>query len=146
MHIKYAKEVVAILILVVAVLALYYTFVPVSCSDYSCFEAHMTKCKPAVYINEEEEASWKYEVLGTADKKCQIEVTLLNAKEGNVDLRQYEKTNMICAYAIGVAGYPEKNLVACHGTLKEGLQAVVIEKLYKYIVVNLGEIREELIY
>jgi len=146
MHIKYAKEVVAILILVVAVLALYYTFVPVGCAEYSCFEAHMIKCKPAVYVNEEEKASWKYEILGTTDKKCQIDVTLLNAKEGNIDLREYEKTSMTCAYAVGVAGYPEKNLVACHGTLKEGLQSVVIEKLYKYIVANLGDIRKDILF
>ncbi|MBS3081657.1 hypothetical protein J4416_01800 [Candidatus Pacearchaeota archaeon] len=143
--VKYAKELISILILVVAVLALYYTFVPVSCEDYSCFEAHMTKCRSAVFVNEEDEASWKYEVLGTSDKKCNIEVTLLNAKEGNIDLRRYEDTTMTCAIAIGVAGYPEKNLELCHGTLKEGLQSVVIEKLYKYIIANLGEIREELI-
>ena len=146
MRIKYAKEAFVVLILVVAVLALYYTFVPARCQDFSCFEAYMTKCIPAVYINEEEEASWKYEVIGTADKNCDIEVTLLNAKKGNIDLRQYESTVMTCSHTIGVAGYPEKNLATCHGTLKEGLQAVVIEKLYKYIIVNLGEIREDVLY
>jgi hypothetical protein len=137
---------IAIMILIVAVLALYYTFAPIKCGNFSCFEAYMVKCEPAVYTNEEVEASWKYQILGTADKKCEIEVTLLNAKEGNVDLRQYEMTSMLCLYPIGIAGYPEKNLAACHGTLKEGLQTVVIEKLYKYIIANLGEIREEVLY
>lgn len=146
MHIKYAKEMIVVMILVVAVLALHYTFVPANCVDYTCFQAHMAKCEPAVYINEEREASWKYEVLGTADDKCDVDVTLLSAKEGDIDLRKYEGTEMTCSHILGVSGYPEKNLGACRGTLKEGLQEVVIEKLYKYIVVNLGEIREEILY
>ena len=146
MRIKYAREVMAGLILVIAVLALYYTFIPASCADYACFESHMTKCTPAVFINEEEEASWKYAVLGTAQGMCETEVTLLNAKEGALDLRIYEGASMRCYYDVGVTGFPEKNLAACHGPLKEGLQDIVIEKLYKYIVANLGEIREELLF
>lgn len=145
MKFKYQKEVLAVLVIIVAVIALYMTFFPKMCDDFECYTAHMLKCKPVNFINNEEEAVWGYEILGTGDKKCQIEVTLLSAKEGNIDLRDYEKTSMICAYDIGVAGYPDKNLAACHGTLKEGLQSVVIEKLYKYIVANLGDIREEML-
>ena len=146
MQIKYQKEIVAVMIVIVAVLAIYLTFYPTRCKDISCFEAHMIKCSSAVFVNEEEEASWMYKILGTGDGKCQVQVTLLNAKEGNIDLRVYEGTKMICSHEIGIAGYPEKNLGVCHGELKEGLQAVVIEKLYKYIVTNIGEIREEINY
>ena len=63
-HFKYAREVMAVLILVIAVLALYYTFIPAGCDDYTCFEAHMLKCKPATFINEEDEASWRYDIFG----------------------------------------------------------------------------------
>lgn len=146
MRIKHAREVAIVLIVVVAVIALYLTFSPSQCDDFTCFQAHMSKCVPATFINEEEEASWKYEIMGTNDRKCDIDVVLLSAKEGNIDLRQYEGVSMTCSHALGEAGYPEKNLAACHGHLKEGLQAVVIEKLYKYIVVNLGEIRQEVLY
>ena len=143
---RYQKEIVALLILVVAVVTLYVTFTPVRCSDFSCFEAHMTKCRGAIYINDvEKEAAWKYKIIGTSDKKCDIEVTLLVAKESNLNLRLYEKEQMICSHPFGVSGYPEKNLAVCTGKLKEGLQAIVIEKLYKYIVTNLGEIKEDLI-
>lgn len=142
---RYQREIIAFLILVVAAVALYATFTPVRCTEFSCFEAHMTKCRPATYINDgEKEASWKYEVIGTSDKKCDVRVTLLLAKESNLDLRQYEGKEMTCSHPLGVAGYPEKNLAVCRGELKEGLQAIVIEKLYKYIVTNIGEIREEI--
>lgn len=134
------------MILIVGAVALYATFTPVRCNDFTCFEAHMAKCRPATYVNDlEKEASWKYKIMGTSNKKCDIEVTLLIAKESNLDLRLYEGDVMACSYPIGVSGYPEKNLAACNGDLKEGLQSIVIEKLYKYIVTNLGDIREELI-
>jgi len=144
MKVKYSKEIIAGLIIVVGVIALYTTFSPVECTDLGCFEAHMVKCKPATYINNaEEEASWEYNIIGTNDEKCDIEVKLLNAKEGGVDLIAYEGQSMWCSHPIGAVGYPEKDLSACRGELKEGLQAIVIEKLYKYLVTNLGEIRSE---
>ncbi len=144
------REVIAILILAVAVMALYLTFIPPVCGDYACFESRMAACRPAVFVNEEEEASWKYEIIGTGEsevsgKKCAIEVTLLSAKNADLGLRDYEGFDMRCYYDLGVTGYPEKNLDACHGPLREGLQSIVIEKLYKYIVNNIGEINDELL-
>lgn len=146
MRMRYQKEVIALLILIVASVTLYATFTPVRCTDFACFEAHMVKCRPATFINDgEKEASWKYGIIGTSNKRCDVEVTLLNAKESNLDLRLYEGQNMVCSHPVGVSGYPGKNLAACNGELKEGLQSIVIEKLYRYIVTNIGEIREELI-
>ncbi|MGV8142220.1 MAG: hypothetical protein ACP5NS_01125 [Candidatus Pacearchaeota archaeon] len=145
MHFRYMREVIAVLILIVAVMALYLTFIPPVCEDYLCFESRMAECKPAVFVNEEEEASWRYEILGTAQKTCSIEVTLLSAKNADLGLRDYEGFDMRCYYTLGVTGYPEKNLEACHGPLKEGLQSIVIEKLYKYIVANIGEINDEIL-
>ena len=143
--VKYQKEIFAIMILFVAVIALYYTFAPIKCADFSCFTAHMAKCKSATYVNEEVEAAWNYRIIGTSEKKCDIEVILLIAKESNLDLRQYEGNSMICSHSIGTSGYPEKNLALCKGELKENLQSIVIERLYKYIVTNIGEIREEIL-
>ena len=135
----------AVAIVVVAILALYYTFVPTNCQDYSCYEVHMAKCASATFVNEESDASWYYTIKGSERESCAVEVTLLSAKDSDLGLRNYEGTSMRCYYGLGVAGYPEKNLAACHGELKEGLQSIVIEKLYKYVVSNLGEIREDLL-
>lgn len=146
MSFRYSKEVIAVLIIAVAVLALYYTFIPVSCVDYACFEERMARCKSAVYINEQDEGSWRYQVIGTEQNSCAVEVTLLSAKNADLGMREYENQEMRCYYGLGVTGYPEKNLDACHGPLKEGLQKIVIEKLYKYVVANLGEINEELLF
>lgn len=145
MKVGYQKQILAVLIAVVAIAALYSTFSPVKCADLACFEAHMAKCRPAIFVNDaEKEASWEYRIIGTSEKKCDVEVTLLIAKETSLDLRGYEGQTMICSHPIGSVGYPEKNLATCTGDLKEGLQAIVIEKLYKYLVANLGEIRGEI--
>jgi hypothetical protein len=105
----------------------------------------MEQCKNAVYVNEQNEGSWRYEVLGVFSDSCNLQVTLLSAKNTDLGLRDYEGYKMRCSYKLGIAGYPEKNLDACHGPLKEGLQKIVINKLYKYVVSNLGEINEELL-
>ena len=143
MKIKYAKEILAVCLFITASIALYYTFSPVPCKDFTCFQSYMTKCKPASFLNEEPQASWQYLIRGTGKKSCEIQVTLLSAKEGDLGLREYEGASMICFYPIGNAGYPEKNLAACHGPLKEGLQQIVIEKLYRLIRDNLGDLREQ---
>jgi len=132
-------------ILVVASIALYSTFSSARCIDLSCFQAHLSKCRSATFINDaQKEAAWEYNILGTHDKKCEVEVRLLIAKDSSLDLRQYEGETMVCSHPIGAVGYPEKNLAACRGDLKEDLQSIVIEKMYKYLVANIGDVKKEI--
>jgi len=144
MDFDWKKGVLGIIILIVLIVALFLTFGPVKCEGVDCFQQRMIDCSFATYINEETEASWGYEILGNKGNQCEIEVTLLSAKEGNLGLRNYEGNSMSCFYDKGIFAYPEKNLDVCIGELKENLQSVIIEKLYKYVVDNLGEIEEEL--
>jgi hypothetical protein len=44
---KHKKELLAGMILLLGIFALYYTFSPVNCEDFACFQAHAMKCKPA---------------------------------------------------------------------------------------------------
>lgn len=141
---KYKKELLGGIIFIFVMVALYYTFSPVKCSDFACFQAHEMKCKPASYINDQVEASWDYKITGKSEGKCNVEVELLIAKESNIDMRKYEGVKMVCAYNPGSLGYPEENLDSCTGKLKEGLQSIVIDRLYRYIVANIGEIRQEI--
>ena len=114
------------------------------CNDFECFSASMEMCTYSTYIQEETEASWRYEVKGRYYNDCEIKVTLIQAKEGDLKLRQFEGNSMICKYPMGVVTFPEKDLVACSGLLKENLQEIIIEKLQIYIVNNLNDIKQEL--
>ena len=127
------------------VFALYFTiYQPVKCDSYECFQGKMMTCEKATYINEEPEASWKYEIKNSENGECKIEVILLQAKKGDLELENLAGLGMECRYPEGIITYPEKDLGACSGALKEQLQGIVIKKLYTYILDNLGELDEEL--
>lgn len=134
-----------ILAIVAILFALYFTlYQPVNCDSYSCFQDNMARCSKAVYINEEPEASWRYEILGTENNECKIQVTMLQAKKGELELENLIGSSMECRYPKGIMTYPEKDLGACSGKLKEDLQGIVIKKLYTYILDNLGELDQSL--
>jgi len=114
------------------------------CESFECYRDKMEVCDSVKYVNEEPEASWGYEIKGVKNGECLIEVTLLQAKEGDLGITELEKGEMDCYYSVGDVAYPEKDLSKCHGILKEDLQGIVIEKLHKYLVENLGKVDLEL--
>ncbi len=133
-----------IFLAIATVFALYVTFRPVTCQSYECFQNYMASCAHATYLNEEPEASWNYEIKKRDKTTCEIEVTLLQAKKGDLDLVNFEGHSMTCKYALGVVAYPDKDMSLCHGLLKEDLQGLLIEKLHKYVIDNLGPVKNEL--
>ncbi len=135
--------ILTLLLVLALALSLYASFRPKQCYNYACFQDYMAVCARAVYINEEPEASWQYNILKRTRESCEILVTLLQAKEGELKLRTFEGHSMICTYPQGVVAYPDKDLSLCHGRLKEDIQGILIEKLYNYVVQNLAELKEE---
>ena len=140
------KDVIIILIIIlIAIIASYLTFFrPKACSDIDCFNSAMVDCKKVSYTDESKEAFWKYVIKGRKKDDCEVEVKLLQLKEGTVDLIDLENKEMICELPLGTVGNPKNYLNRCHGLLKEEMQEVIIKNLHKYIVENLGELREGL--
>lgn len=139
---------IVVLVIAFAVLlglALYATFGHTSCVSTSCFQDSMARCSLASYIHEEPQASWKYDIQGRQSSNCAIKVTLLQAKEGDLELRGFEGHSMTCTYPLGVIAFPEKDMAKCHGLLKEDLQGLIIKKLHQYVLDNLGEIASGLV-
>ncbi len=139
-----AVLILVLLITIIFAVALYYTFKPRECMTPQCFQEHMASCARASYINEEPEASWKYVIKRQIREECEIEVTLLQAKVGDLNLRDFEGHTMLCTYPLGRVGYPDKDMSLCHGLLKEDLQGLIIQKLHKYLINNLDDIRAAL--
>ena len=115
-----------------------------SCADLECFQNAMKECKRARYINEAQEASWRYEILGLREGQCDIRATLLQPKAGELVLEKLSGFDMICTFPGGISTYPERDIERCHGRLKEELQKIVINRLHKYLIENLGEIEESI--
>lgn len=143
---KYAKfAVFAVLALVFISLAVSTTFFHAPrCETFACYEENMKECKPANYLNDGTEATWRYEILGLKEGACVVEVTLLQSKTGELGMEKLSGYTMECGFPKGVAAYPEKDLGMCHGRLKEEMQGIIIKKLHTYIVDNIGEIDETL--
>jgi hypothetical protein len=56
------------------------------CGDFVCFQESMMKCKPARFVNDENQATWLYEILGKEEGDCEVNVKLIQAKEGVLEL------------------------------------------------------------
>ena len=137
--------ILGVLVIVAVAIALYVTLAkPINCTTYACFQENMASCTKATYINEEPEASWRYTIIGKESGECKIDVVLLQAKQGDLELDLLRGYAMECRYPIGVTMYPDSDLGACSGRLKEELQSIVIKKLYTYILDNLGQLDESL--
>ena len=115
-----------------------------SCENFECFQKAMRDCDRVKLVNDGPEATWKYEIISEERKNCDIEVTFLQPKTGDLEIESLANYNMICTFPKGSTVYPEKSLDRCTGPLKEGLQRIVIKKLHTYIIDNLGEIDESL--
>ena len=114
-------------------------------NDFDAFISAMKKCETGEkYISEEDAATWRYTISRVEGTNCVVEVTLLQPKQGSIDMEKLAGDSMECTFQRGVATYPERNLDACHGLLKEELQTIVIDKLQTYVIENLRNIDQGL--
>lgn len=135
---------VAAIVFLIVYISYSYFYDPIECYNYECFQQKMSSCSKASYINEENEASWRYIIKGTKGNQCEVEVKLLQPKAGELGIEELRGLEMTCLYDLGFTGYPEDDINSCTGKLKEELQAIVIEKLHTYVLENLGRFDEEL--
>jgi|WetSurMetagenome_2_1015567.scaffolds.fasta_scaffold187514_3 hypothetical protein len=142
MQLKTKVIILSALALVFLAVAVRYTFFYAkSCESTECFFENLKTCSRAIYINDQSEATWRYEIVGSSIGTCDVEVTLLQQKTTETDTNSLDGMTMICSLDKGVADYPEKYIEKCHGILKEEIQNMMIKKLHTYLVDNLGEIK-----
>jgi hypothetical protein len=132
-------------IIIVIIVSLYFTFYyAYTCKDMACYESHQEKCSKTVFVNDAEDTVWKYFIQGKTDGKCEVEVTALVIKEGDISQKKLEGKSMTCLLPDKSTALPESDIARCSGELKEELQNLIIQKLHTYILENLGTISQEL--
>jgi len=142
---KKAALIAFILMSLVLIAIIYFTFFfSYKCDDASCFIAHQEKCVKTKFINDVEDVKWLYYIKGKEDGKCEIDVNVLQVKQGAIDKKILEEKSMNCLLPLGSIASPESDLLKCHGVLKEEMQNLIIQKLHSYIIESVGEITEEL--
>ena len=115
------------------------------CTDWNCFNSHLENCNRAKFIGESNGIVFEYIIRGDSNNHCKVNIELLQGKLNNQDSIKLEHQEMICELPKGIVMLPESDIGNCHGLLKEGLQDLIIEKLYSYLVQNLGRINLEVL-
>ena len=115
------------------------------CDNWDCFNSNLENCNKAKFIGESNGIVFEYIIRGNSNNFCKVDVELLQGKLNNQDSIKLENQKMTCNLPKGIAIIPESNIGDCHGLLKEGLQDLIIEKLYTYLVQNLGRINLEVL-
>jgi hypothetical protein len=141
----YVVAFVTLFIVAVLIFSYYKFFYIRSCDNIECFQNSFQTCSRAYWLNDiSEDATWRYDVVKRVKSECEVEVTLLQAKKGDLALEKLRGQSMVCTLPYAVFSYPEKDLRLCTGKLKEELQGILIEKLYQYIVPNTKQLNQEL--
>jgi len=111
-----------------------------SCDNWDCFNTYLESCDRVKFIGESDKMIFEYAVCGNSKDVCRVDVELLQGELNNQDSIALEGKRMECDLPRGVVIIPESDIGNCHGLLKEGLQDLVIKKLYTYLVQNLGKV------
>lgn len=136
----------ALLLIVLACLiaASYFSYFYITqCDTKACFDSALLDCKRISFVNDGADTVTSYKILGEENGKCAVYVKLLTVKRGTAELGVLQGKDMICSSTLGVIVEPEKNLKDCHGTLKEEIQNIIIQRMHAQIVENIGKIGEE---
>ncbi len=111
------------------------------CSNAQCFADYLKNCRSSKF-DKTGAMQFQYRILGIREGQCAVSVKLLQGDLNNEDSRKIEGDSMDCLLPKGMVVVPEAEIAYCHGVLKEGLQDLIISKMHKYIVQNLGDVKD----
>ena len=135
---------VFVFIVVALVTFLYFWTEVEACDSWECFNDNLKSCERTTFIGGDD-MIFEYEILGEFNSHCQVDVKLLQANLGVQESLSLEDKAMVCDVPLGVVILPGSDIGSCHGLLKEALQDQIIEKLYSYVVSNVGQISLEVL-
>ena len=137
---SYLKLILILAILISALILIYiYFFYCPLCNNQACFDEHLLKCDKATFVSLESMV-FEYKILRKDNGVCIVNVEMLRGDLSNQDSLKLQGNEMRCSVPLGSVTPPESNINNCHGLLKEGLQDLIIGRLHKYIIQNLGEV------
>ena len=142
---------ISVVVIVLGLVSLYYFGVfggiagAVECGDMACYYEYLLDCKKSYVINEDDNYVYRYEILGdSGNSYCYVDVRLIRIKSGQIDTEDLESLGMSCRVNRFEEIFPEADMLACSGRLREELQEIIIDRLHNEILQNLGQVREGL--
>ena len=142
------RRVLVVFVIVTAVVAggiAGFLFRPVGCgSNEECFNALAKECKRATVSVIKEGIQYEYRTKGSGlfDDDCKLDVKVRKVISNNPEvIRSFSGTEMSCVIPKESIVELTKNdqiLKFCHGTLKEALYELTINRLYTLVLGDLG--------
>jgi len=136
----------SLVVLVIVSLLVYTGIFPFyKCDTDQCLEDALAKCRPISYEKLQNSNLYIYKIYRSFSKECRVKVTLERMAIGSdLDLiNLLEGKTMMCQIP---RNEPEaiKKLNYCTGPLKEGLQQVLIQRVYGLLIKDIPEILEKM--
>jgi len=131
---------VAVAVALILLVGVYLTFFySKSCDTQECFIKAMDKCSRVSFANAQDSVKWQYNIRGSMDGACVIDVTALFIDTEDNETKTLEGKSMVCSIPFEISGtfFPESRLEYCHGLFKEGLQEILLKRINEYVVQNL---------
>ncbi|MBU2640012.1 MAG: hypothetical protein KKG75_04910 [Nanoarchaeota archaeon] len=139
-------------LIVIGLLISYFIFwKSTNCEAVGCFEKAAAECKRAkIWTMEEGGTETYYKIKGKSGDNCELYVKILKvgAETSAETTTSFEGTDMNCKIPLNKFSrmkFEEMggDLDYCHGTLKEEMYGVLVKKLYKLVLDDMGLVLEE---
>ena len=138
--------IVFIIILFVIFLGWFFVYKK-TCDSDECFNDALAECKPTKFYGYRNNNLYLYKISRSLDK-CRLYIKVERMAIGTEPdlIRLLEGNSMKCKIPKGVEitlDEMENLLDYCHGTLKEGLYQIMLERLYALVVSDMSGIIKE---
>jgi hypothetical protein len=135
---KYGLIALIVLLVLVLIGFVFFKLHTPSCSDTECFFKKLVSCQKAnfFYVGN---ITFDYTILGKDDDACLVDVTFIRSYWRGNEFESLKGKSMLCELPYGKVVFPEEELSECHGSLKESLQGLILNKLHGYIIDNLAQ-------
>lgn len=116
--------------------------------DRACFDANLQKCKASEFVYAKENTIYTYIMYPSVKNRCVFKIRLERVAEGtSPELRRLEGEEMKCvlqregAAKVDLDADPQF-LQSCHGSLKEGMYEVLLQRMSGVFLNNLRSVSE----
>ena len=124
----------------------YYIFVGKTCNDEACFDKAARECRPASYVKNNNGNIFKYEISYSLGNNCNLDINVEEIGSNTPEdiARLFEGKNMRCSIPKEVFNSEFLKLSSaldyCHGTLKEAMYELMLQRLYDLAVNQMGDV------
>jgi hypothetical protein len=140
-----------IFIILILIVGVYFTlFKTTACDTIGCFEQAASECKRAKISAQESGGTITfYKIKGESKNSCEVYIKILETEELSPEVASsFQGKDMVCKIPLNKFSRMQfeeigSDLDYCSGPLKEEMYSVLVKKLYKLVLDDMGLVLEE---